>query len=601
MAKLTEKYGIVWSTDCQAKIELACIKKLGRWKEADGREFGMGLFHHVREFQKIAFPNKYWHRWNEGLLLPELCKPGRIGVFGPSSSGKSMEVAAFVLTMFYANPKGTEPEYNGTTGIISSTTLDALKRRIWDYVVKFHKQAKKILPFLPGHLIESKQMLLADEKNEEGRSFKNGVIGVACKKGGQWQGLQDYVGTKNAVMILAADEVTFMPGGFWDSVGNLESNDVCFAIAMGNLSDLHNPLATACEPRMGWDSIPDTLKSRVYATRWMDGRAVQFIGTDSPNLDFPEGKEPFKNLIGRRYIAQCAHNYGVESDRYNMFALGKIPRTSMTRTVFTRAQCLKWNAYDDVVWGHEPVVKGFMLDAAYSGVGGDRTPGSVFTFGRDVRGVWRFHAGPVTIFRGSESTKISHSEAIALQCRSICEDQNVPPEHVFYDGTGRSELTIAFARLWSAKVVPIEFGGPATERPGFTGVRHTEGEKLGDIKTCRESYDRFVTELWFAWATCIVSDQMRGLNEDTVDEGCRRTWEEKAGAKQSVETKEDMRERTVRSPDLGDMIVCGIEGARRLGFPLGKTPQKTIKRNLWIEHMREEGKKQAEEESLIAA
>jgi hypothetical protein len=240
-----------------------------------------------------------------------------------------------------------------------------------------------------------------------------------------------------------------------------------------------------------------------------------------------------------------------------------------------------------------------MMDAAYSGVGGDRTAGAVFTFGRDIKGVWRFHAGKIVIFRGSESTKISHSESIALQCRSLCEDQHVPPEHVFYDGTGRSELTIAFARLWSAKVVPIEFGGPATERPGFTGNRHMEGDKIGEIKTCRECYDRFVTELWFAAATCIVSDQMRGLDEDTVDEGCRRTWEEKAGAKQAIETKDDMRERTVRSPDLFDCVVCGIEGARRLGFPLGKTPQKAARRNLWIDHMREQGKKEAEEENLV--
>lgn len=544
---------------------------------------------------RMAWPDMYWHRWTDLLLEEFLKHPGRTGCFGPSSSQKSFLFSRAALTMFYARP-------HGTTVLISSTTLDALKRRIWDYVVSSDKSARRIFPWLPGSLIESKLMLLADASDADGRSFKNGVVGVACRKGGQWQGLEEYVGTKNEVVILVADEAHFMPMGFLDSLANLESNDCCYSAIMGNLPDVHNPLGAACEPRGGWDGLPDTEKTRVYETKWKNGRAIQLIGMDSPNLDYPEGQEPFKGLIGRRYIEQMADNYGRESDKFNMFASGKIPRASQNRTVFTKSQAYKFNAKENVTWGHQAVVRGYGLDAAYSGVGGDRTAGAPFIFGQDVEGKWRLWLGPVKIYPGSNDPKKSHAEAIAEELKLECEAHGIPPEHVFYDGTGRSELTIALARAWSSKVVPVEFGGMATERPAFTGEKHLFGDNQGERKTCKECYDRFVSELWFAWSYCITSDQMRGLTDEIIEEGCQRKWELVRGAKQCVETKDEMKERGLRSPDLGDMCVVAVEGARRLGFPLGKDsiPSKK-KSNGWFNFMRDEEMRKIKEQELNAA
>lgn len=591
------KYGVLWDAKIHpAQMELACIKRLGRWKDPkNGRMCGKGLPHHVKEFMALAWPDMWRHRWVDLIVDEFLKSPGRTGCFGPSSTGKSLVFSRCALTMFYARPKGT-------TVLISSTTLEALKRRIWDYVVSSDKDARQVLPFLPGSLIESKLMLLADPSTEEGRSFKDGIVGVACKKGGAWQGLSEYIGAKNEVMIVVADELQFVPVGIVDALANLESNANCYFAGMGNLPDIHNSLGVVCEPKGGWDSLADTEKSRVYETRWKHGRAIQLIGMDSPNLDYPEGQEPFKNLIGRRYIEQCAQNYGRESDKFNMFASGKIPRASMNRTVFTKSMCLKFNASGPVTWGHNKVVRGYCLDAAYSGVGGDRTPGAPFVFGIDNTNRWRFWLGPIKIYPGSSSSKLSHSEAIAIQTKEECDAHGIPPEHVFYDGTGRSELTSAFARLWSPNVVPIEFGGPATERPSFTGERHLDGETAGESKTCREVFDRFVTELWFAIRHAILADQMRGLTEDVIEEGSQRKWELVRGAKYCIETKEDMKERGLRSPDLADMLVCGLEGARRLGFPLGKhtTPTRG-KGTRWLDAMREKEWEDRRKEELVAA
>lgn len=492
----------------------------------------------------------------------------------------------FSLAMFYARPKGT-------TVLISSTTLDDLQRRIWGYVVELDKEARETYPDLPGHFIESKLMLLADGKDVDGRSKKDGVIGVACRKSGQWEGLQAYVGTKNDVMLLVCDECQFMPVGFLDSLANLESNDPCYAAVMGNLPDVENPLGWACEPKNGWESLPDAEVSRIYETKWVRGRAIQLIGLDSPNLKYPEGQEPYKGLIGRRYIEQCAVNYGRDSTKFHMFASGKVPQAGMHCTVFTKQECIKHDVTSSVLWGHQPLVRGYGLDAAYSGLGGDRTVGFPFIFGKDTSNKWRFWLGPMHIYPGSRDPKVTHAEAIAVECKKHCEAAGIPPEHVFFDGTGRSELTSAFARLWSAEVVPIEFGGPATTRETFTGETWRQNEKkqksVGALKTCAEVFDRFVTELWFALKWCIVADQMRGMPQEAIDEGCLRKFEIVRGGREAVETKEEMKERGLRSPDICDSVVCCLEGARRLGFPLGKhtTKEKSVNPNRWYDAMRE--------------
>lgn len=588
--KTTLRYGCRIAADYDPlTLEFHFIKHLGYYT-FEGKKYGNGLAFHVKEAMKLIWPDDmYWHRWTNLITDEWMRSTGRVGCWGPSSSQKSFVFTRIGLVLFYARPQGT-------TGLISSTTRDALMRRIWDYVVSGDKSARRKYPWLPGSLIESKLMLLADESSTEGRSFKNGIIGVAAKRGGAWQGLEEYVGLKNDVVFVIADELHFMPMGILDSLANLESNDNCFFAGLGNLPDIHNPLGRLCEPKLGWDSLPDTEKTRVFDTKWRNGRAIQLIGMDSPNLDYPEGHEPFKNLIGRRFIEQCAENYGRESDKFNMFASGKIPRASMNRHVFTKSQCIKFHAMDSVVWGHHEVIRGYMMDAAYSGVGGDRTPGAPFIIGKDVTGRWRFMCGPIKIYPGSDSSSLSHSEAIAVECRKECEILGIPPEHVFFDGTGRSELMSAFARLWSSRVVPIEFGGPATERPSFTGEKHTDEDRLGEHKTCREAFDRFVSELWFAIHYCIINDQMRGLPEDLIDESCQRKWELVRGAKYSVEPKDGEREgkpygmkaRGLRSPDLGDMLAAGLEGARRLGFPLGKTPETKGPTYRWLDHMREQ-------------
>jgi hypothetical protein len=68
----------------------------------------------------------------------------------------------------------------------------------------------------------------------------------------------------------------------------------------------------------------------------------------------------------------------------------------------------------------------------------------------------------------------------------------------------------------------------------------------------------------------IEADQMRGLSLEIVLDAQPREWRKVRGDKKQIETKDELKERTGVSPDLADMLVVGVEGARRRGFQIDR-------------------------------
>lgn len=598
-----EAYGCTWETDDPVKIELGCIRKGGSW-QINGQQCGAGLAHHIVQFSRHVWPWFKWHRWATDIHLPELCQPRhRLAVFGPSSSGKSALTALVYLIFYFARP-------NHTTVMVSSTTRDELELRIWGELKLFFREAKEQHDWLPGNLTESKQIISTDGKGEEfGRDVRNGIVCRPCKIGNKWVvggGMSPYQGIKNDYVYVAADEFGIMPPGIMDALSNLTSNPQCCASFLGNLGDLDTPLGSAAEPDKGWDSIHDSDVSWAYNTRWTNGRAIQFIGMDSPNLDFPADAEPYPKLIGRRYIEQCANDYGRDTPFFNMFAAGKIPRGTMENRVITKAVCERHHAFEPVIWGHERLTRIYAADLSYTIEHGDRTVGRPFQFGRCNDGKMRLAPlEPPKVYAPNDRSSFSIEEQIASEMMAECKRLEIPPSHVFFDGTGRSSFTAAIMRVWSIDVVPVEFGGAATMRPNFVGRRYHEDRhskaKQGDLLPCSEVFGKFVTELWFAWRALVESDQCRALDMDTVREGALRIWKLTMGNRMDVEPKKEMKLRLGRSPDLADCLVTGLEGARRLGFPLGQADSPNKQSTQWISRLNRDYLEARESSELVTA
>ena len=554
-------YGLHWSpTVLPISREMECIKRGGQWKLRNGTVAGMGLHFHFRRFQELLWPEKVWTKWAVKAMNTYLDNR-IIAVMGPASSGKTFDAATNVLADYYLYA-------DQTTVLVTSTEREMLEMRVWGEIKKFHRMAKLRYPWIPGHLIESRQRIVTADASEaaDGRDFRNGIVGVPCKKGGHYQGMGSFIGVKNKRVRLVGDELHLMPTAYVDVISNLNKNHDFKCIGIGNPKETTDALGKLAEPSTeigGWESgIDQTPVTKTWKTRFDKGICLQLPGSDCPNMDVPPGQSPpYPFLITREAIESDISFYGKDSLQYTMMDEGRMPRGQGSRRVLTRAMCVKFNATGTPIWLNGERVHIGALDAAYRGIGGDRCIFTEMQFGKGVVGNQDIIAMieqvnvPIMV-----SLTESPEDQIALFVKELCENRGIPPQNFGFDSTGRGSLMSAFARLWSAHVVPIEFGGRATDRKVSNEI---------DI-LCKDYYSKFVTELWFSVEKCIQSGQMRGLTNDVIEEGCQREWKMTTGNKQEVETKADMKLKMGRSPDLFDSLACGVEMARRLGFQISK-------------------------------
>lgn len=552
------------------------IRHGGRYQKRDGSWAGEGLPHHYQQFQRIIWPEKVWHKWNR-LLLEQFCTHRMIGVTGPASSGKTAEAAWFVLTSYYAWP-------DCTTVLVSSTEREMLEMRVWGEMKKAHKLAKERCEWIPGTLIESRQRIVTDNKDEdsEGRDFRNGCVGLACKRGGSYVGMGSIIGVKNKHVLHVADELQFMPSAFVDAISNLNKNRGFKCIGIGNPKDITDCLGKFCEPSVeqgGWEGgIDQTGGTKTWATKWPDGVAVQLVGSDSPNMSVPpDAPEPYPFLIGRKEIEADIAFYGRDSLQFSMMDEGRFPRGIGLRRVITRQMCQKFGAMEEPIWRDDKRTHIGGLDAAYGSIGGDRCVFIHLQIGRDVDAKQILALTEVIVVPIDSKSSELPEDQIANFVMNQCATRRIIPENFFFDSTGRGSLMGAFARLWSPHVQPIEFGGRPSERP-ISQEQQT---------TCREYYFNFVSELWFTVRLIIMGGQFRGLTEEVMNEGCMREWKLVGKNKTQVETKAEMKLKMARSPDLFDALVAAVEGARRRGFAVTRLSGDNIRRNsgVWKQGM----------------
>lgn len=569
------------------------IAKGGRWvAKKTGKYVGKGLLFHYKAGLQLLWPEFKQHRWFD-LMLENWIKHKYIGVMGPKNSGKTSGMAVIHLFDWYCFS-------SQTTVLLCSTTKEMLENRIWGEVKKWHRIGKERYPWLPGSLIEGRQRIVADSRDvaTEGRDFRNGIMGIPLKKGGTYVGISDIIGIKNKRKRLCGDELQCLPKSFIDATANFMDQGECKVTGMGNPAQTTDALGIICEPAAnlgGWDGgIDQTPKTKTWETRFSNGICIQLPGSDSPNSDAKEGEPiPFPFLMTRAQMDADAKTWGREDWHYTMFNEGRMPRGQGSRRVITRQLCVTHKAMEEAIWANTQRTIITSLDAAYRGVGGDRCVYTEVEFGEEARPIEEIgehlisnlidqsdHNKPrqqiLSLIRQvvipiEASDFKSPEDQIVQFVRNQHETRMIPPENHFFDAGMRTSLVSAYARLWSPKVNTIDFGGRPTERKVSANI---------DV-SCRDYYSKYVTELWFSVRLIIEAGQFRGLTEDLIQEGCQREWITVAGNKIEVETKDDMKLKTGRSPDLFDSLVCAIEGCRQRGFIIKRLDNPRAVRTDW--------------------
>jgi hypothetical protein len=590
-----KKFGLWWDSNADAiSMHLHCIRKGGQWTTASGETAGEGLFFHYKRFQQLTWPDKLWEKgpfknhWAEECLNAYITYR-YIGAMGCAGSGKSDSFGSNVLTDWYAHS-------SCTTVLVSSTDLKSLELRIWGMIKRYHKAAKERRSWIPGFLIEGKQMLVQDSSKEcaDGRDFKNGIIAVACKRGSQFVGLGPLIGIHNKRVRLLADECNLMPRAFLDAASNLSKCEDFKLVGLGNPNETTNAHGVLCEPAAeigGWEGgIDQTPGTKTWPTRFPSGVCIQLPGSDSPNLRTPEDiAPPFPFLITREQMQHDAQIWGVDDWHYTMMNEARMPRGQGSRRVLTRQACMKFGAFEAPKWRDSRITKIAFLDAAYRGVGGDRcvfgeiqfgfeheplveSPMSAITFqdvnsakGRQIIALVDLINIPISSEKGAESAE----DQIVAFVMQQCLNRGISADNFFFDSGMRTSLVTAFSRIWSAAVESVD-----------CGAKPTDGPVSAEIQTsCREYYSKFVTELWFSVRMAVESKQFRGMTEEACTEFSQREWKMVSGNKIEIESKDEMKTKTGRSPDLADAIAVGIYGARRRGFIISKLVSESAKVN----------------------
>lgn len=585
MSQKIEKYGLKWPANADPlQIEMAMIRKGGDF-EKDGIKYGESLAFHYEEMRKIIWPELDSHRWHQ-LCLKEIRRPkAKVTVLmGPGSSGKTHEAACNYLMEYYCFP-------NDTCVLVSSTDSRGLELRVWGEIKKLHDLAKERFDYLPGNLIDSKHAIATDDIDEDSaRDLRRGIIGIPTVSGGKNIGLGKWIGIKQKRIRLVADEAPMMGASFLSAFANLDKNEDFQAIVLGNPIDFNDPLGKAAEPKDGWQGHLEPKKTECWDTRFMNGRCVNLIGTDSPSFDFP-ADEPtrYKYLINREKIANTLSFFPENSLEYYSQCIGAMKVAGMERRVLNRDLIRQHKAAEDVSFIGE-TTKVHFTDSSY---GGDLciTGGAEFGKTVDGRNVLRFGEPKVVPIIVGSGTDPEYQ--IANFIKQDAMSLSVPPQNTGHDATGRGSLGTALAVVWSNQTVPVESGGAATNRPVCNDLfvyddKETPPKKR--LKLCNEHYDKRVTEFWFSLRYAVESSQIANLPDNSIEDLVERKWDYVRGNRISVEPKSGrvaadgtkkvgMKERIGRSPDYGDWA-CGIlEMARRRGFGIEKLAKEEMKKH----------------------
>lgn len=520
--------------------------------------FGEERFNHFRSSVELL-ENKYkpgsliWNDWTE-LMTRTFCASKEVPVSGPAASWKTTTAAQYALKTWQAAPAHTKV-------LLSSTTLDALKAKLWKEVVSFYRICTNY-----GNLVQSRMAIQWEKGSDDA-----GIYGVALDSGGDIEKVVNKIKGRHAPIVLViVDEMPTVNEAIVEACVNLETGCEWFQfIGLGNPDSELDPHGRMSEPKAGWESI--SVDSETWETK-RGGIAVHLDGLRSPNLK----QEIYPGMIRQRDIDRTIEHYGEDSPQFWRERRGFWAPQGVTKTVLNAATINKFKAREKATWiGNYTMGAG--LDPAFEG--GDRCilrigkcgliedekkkDVNVFNTRQEDYGKQIIALSEIITIKTSASSDEPIHYQIVRQVKTICHERGVLPSFFALDSTGEGGgLASIFQREWSPEILCVEFGGAASLRPiSETNSKRSDHEYLNRV-----------TELWYGFRNLVFNGQIRGLDDETATEFCRRYWEMR-GNLMMVEPKSKMKERTRKSPDLADATVVLVEMFRQRMPELQKNAQ----------------------------
>jgi hypothetical protein len=308
-------------------------------------------------------------------------------------------------------------------------------------------------------------------------------------------------------VLVLIDEAGGVPEQLWTAAEAVAVGDDDRIVAFGNPDDPTAHFERICRPDSLWTVLPVS-------------------AFDTPNLtgEQVDGHAPPKGLVTRRWVEDAAANWGTDSPLYTSKVLGQFPAVDEFGTVRPGDVAACRLGLELPPARLQPVELGVDV-----GGGGDMT---------SIRARHGARAG-----RKWEGRTPDPEQVVDLVRRAVREtDGTVTAVKVDAGGIGWGMVTLLrnALRARGIRVVPVNFGARSAQPDVYKNVR---------------------AELW--WGIGRELSQARGWDLSAVDDTTAAQllaprWHEDTAGRIVIEPKEDVIERTGRSPDDADALLLAF-------------------------------------------
>lgn len=514
---MQKRYGLYFPDDMPSPlIEFKCWK---HWKEPEYQTgnltdpwecFWRGIYQVLPRHEFVR------HRWAEEHVY-DWTTESFVITLGAASSGKSNDYGLMALIDWLTDP--TE-----TVSILASTTLQMLKLRSYESVVRYFHKLNRYAPFtMPGKLSKTTTAILLDDGDGVDATEKASVRGVAVSEGTEEEAVAKLRGAHLPYVRLILDELSQMRAAAMKVRVNMAIGARDFKLLGLTNPDSPTDLAMQhCIPVLkGGFAALDPDVDEEWRSQY--GKVRRHDGLRSPAILEPERAKELSFLLTQEVLDDLLKQAGGNWDDPQMWTMvrGWPPAQGRTSTLLSMAEVIKHKAMQPVTWATAPQLTVIGVDPAFS-VGGNRGVIQAMDIGFDHTGLLKFFLRKPKYIDINATSPQPVLYQVGQQIMEFAVS-------IFAPGTSvnmRSSVLSAMGNFIGVDDSATQ--SVADHLLGHYGVpvrrfnaRHRASElkiALSDPQTAKERYYDQGTEMWAATAALVRHDQLRGLSAPAADQ-----------------------------------------------------------------------------------
>lgn len=574
---------------------------------------------HMKAAHDYLWPGEVWHFWTEKRFRRHCGSWKFITHAGGASTTKSYDMGKLAVLWWLADPKHRAV-------VVASTTLEAIKGRIWGYILKMLNSISLSIPFKVFEGNSPKVLYMGEDRKKDPLHGMFAVAAQAPSSSGKSSSVEDqkirnWIGRHpdNGLLVIL-DEATDLPVSILNAVSNLDAKGWFQMHSIGNSAskdDLHGALAT---PKNGWKSI-DPFKDDEWETQQPDGLCLFYSCYASPAIleKDPVLRAKYETIFrSAEAVREQEIRLGKTSNNFYRFVLGFWQDRSLEEKVLSENFLEKYLVRSKTEWlGLRPLNMVGGLDSAFS-TGGDKCILRLAQLGVAANGqvVLDYKDTTLLFELKIEADSLDPTEMqIAKQALKILRAYRVPLDQVCIDSNGQGRALGSVLHLLALQSTPEE------KRQFDFGM--AQPLKIYSVRRGQKSVNSFdviiktAHELWFTLRDYIQNMQIKGLDNVTVEQlQFRKVSFIGKNNEAILETKQEFKARMqaknpklAHSPDEADGAALALQAAivkfqfypgQMIEIPRPQTFE-DMKMYLHQEEVRMVSEKEASEEAPPAA